>query len=101
MRWYYKVGIAGLLGIIVLQLTPGNAQQPLGSVGGLVGKGQTDPLTLLRNTSVKKELRLTDEQLEKVNDAVWKALTEVLDEEQLIRLKQIDLQVRDFRAFGD
>src|SRR5438105_1154280 len=98
MRWYYKVGVAGLLGVAVLQLAPGNAQQPL---GGLTGKGQTDPLSLLRNTNVKKELRLTDDQLEKVNDAVWKALAQVLDEDQLGRLKQIDLQVRDFRAFGD
>src|SRR5262249_34879351 len=101
MRWYFKVGIAVALGIAVLQLASGNAQQPLGGVGGLAGKGQTDPLTLLRNTSVKKELRLTDEQLEKVNDAVWKALAEALDDEQLARLKQIDLQVRDYRAFAD
>jgi len=98
MRWYYKVGIAALLGFAVLQLAPGSAQQPLGGPGG---KGHTDPLSLLRNTNVKKELRLTDEQLEKVNDAVWKALAQVLDEDQLARLKQIDLQVRDFRAFGD
>ena len=60
MRWYYKVGIAGLLGIAVLQLASGNAQQPLGGVGGLAGKGQTDPLALLRNTSAQSYYNVAD-----------------------------------------
>jgi hypothetical protein len=58
-------------------------------------------LTLLRNASVKKELRLTDDQAGKVDDAVWEALAKVLDHDQLTRLKQIDLQQRDYYAFGD
>ena len=56
---------------------------------------------LLRNASVKKALRVTESQLNKVDDAVWEALGKVLDADQLKRLKQIDLQQRDYKAFSE
>jgi hypothetical protein len=102
MRWHFKVMLAVIVGFIGLDLALGQLPMQLGSLGGLVGKdARTDPLTLLRNASVKKELRLTDDQAGKVEDAVWEALSKVLDHEQLKRLKQIDLQQRDYLAFGD
>ena len=102
MRWHFKVMLAVAFGFIGLNLAWGQLPLQLGNLGGLTGKdAKTDPLTLLRNTSVKKELRLTDDQAGKVDDAVWDALSKVLDQEQLKRLKQIDLQQRDYFAFGD
>jgi hypothetical protein len=100
MRWYFKVMVAVLLGWGALEVGQSRAQ--IGGGGfGRMGKGDSNPLSLLQNQSVKKELRLTDEQAAKVSDAVWKALAEVLDPDQLRRLKQIDLQQRDYQAFGD
>jgi hypothetical protein len=101
MRWYFKVMLAVLLGLVALDVAAGQQFLQIGGGFGGMGKGGPDPLALLRNNSVKKELRLTDAQAEKVNEAVWKALGEVLDADQLKRLKQIDLQQRDYRAFGD
>ncbi len=103
MRWYFKVMIAVLLAFGVLELA-GMAQQPGGGFGGFGGfgkGGQSDPIALLRNQQIKKELKITDEQSAKINEVLWKALGEVLDTDQLKRLKQIDLQQRDFRAFTD
>jgi hypothetical protein len=78
------------------------AQQPKGGGGfGGFGGGQQDITSLLRNASVKKEIKLTDEQLEKVPAAVMKALGEVLSAEQLTRLKQIELQQRGPQALKD
>jgi hypothetical protein len=76
---------------------------PGGRGGGFFGggKGGNDPVALLRNDSVKKELKLTDEQLAKVPEAVWKALGEVLDAGQQKRLKQIVLQLQGINAFAD
>jgi hypothetical protein len=102
MRWHFKVMLAVAFGFFGLDLAVGQLPTQLGPLGGLVGKDtQTDPLTLLRNSSVKKELRLTDNQAGKVDAAVWEALGKVLDHDQLKRLKQIDLQQRDYHAFGD
>jgi len=71
--------------------------------GGFGGKGGTaiSTLTLLNNEQVQKELEVTPEQLEKVPDAVQKALAEVLNAKQATRLRQIDLQVRGVNAFND
>jgi len=70
-----------------------------GRFGG--GAGGSDPLQLLQNASVKKELDLTDEQVEKLPDAVRKALGEVLNEKQQKRLRQIELQQRGSNALRD
>ena len=50
---------------------------------------------------MKKELGLSDEQFAKVPDAVLKALAEVLDDKQMKRLRQIELQQRGTQAFLD
>jgi hypothetical protein len=78
--------------------------QGFGGGGGFFGGGKggaADPAALLRRGDVKKELKLTDEQLAKVPDAVWKALGEVLDPNQTKRLKQIVLQIQGVNAFTD
>src|SRR5947209_3426954 len=106
MRSYVKLAIALCTGVAAVGLVIG--QQPggfkgKGGFGGFGGFGpaNTDPASLLARPDVRKELNLTDEQLQKVPDAVLKALGEVLNPEQLKRLKEIDLQVRGFRALGD
>src|SRR5438309_1706782 len=74
-------------------------QQPFG--GFLPGGAGADPLGLLRNESVKKELNLSEEQAAKIPDAVMKALGEVLDVKQLKRLREIELQQRGPTALAD
>src|SRR5439155_13460855 len=50
-----------------------------GGFGFGFGKGgNTNPVTLINREDVKKELKLTDEQLAKVPDALWTALGNVL-----------------------
>jgi hypothetical protein len=68
---------------------------------GGFGAGGNDPLTLLRRADVKKELDLTDEQVEKLPGAVMKAVGEVLSDKQMARFRQIDLQKKDTAAFKD
>jgi hypothetical protein len=79
-------------------------QQP-GGFGGKGGKGfggaTLDAYALLRIDQVKKELGVTDEQVEKIPAAVLKALSGVLDDKQLTRLKQIELQQRGSQALID
>src|SRR5882724_7964989 len=71
-----------------------------GGFGGF-GAGGNDPLTLLRRADVKKELDLTDEQVEKLPGAVLKAIGEVLSDKQMSRFRQLDLQKKDTAAFKD
>src|SRR5438552_1218073 len=97
MRFFGKMAIALSTGVAVVGLAIG--QQPFPFRGG--AGGNPDPAALLQNPSVRKELNLTDEQLQKVPDAVLKALAEVLNPDQLKRLKQINLQVRGYRALND
>src|SRR5262245_9309668 len=102
MRPFYKFAIAATVGCLTVALVTG--QQPGGIFGGILGGGQPqvpDIEALLRNASVKKELKLTDEQTDKVPAAILEALGKVLDEGQLKRLKQIVLQQRGYEAFGD
>lgn len=61
--------------------------------------GGNDPYSLLRNSKVKEELKLTDEQLKKLPAAALKALEGVLTKEQLARYKQIRYQQMGSRAF--
>jgi hypothetical protein len=78
-------------------------QQPGGfGKGGKGGGGAgLDAYALLRIDQVKKELGVTDEQMEKIPAAVLKGLSDVLDQKQLTRLKQIELQQRGSQAFLD
>jgi hypothetical protein len=76
-------------------------QVPFGGFGGFGGGGQSDPINLVRNKQVQKELDITDEQLEKLPDAIHKALGEVLNAKQHARLRQIELQLRGTNALSD
>jgi hypothetical protein len=79
-----------------------------GGKGGKGGRGfgtgaggGNDPLTLLRRADVKKELELTDEQVENLPAVVLKAVGEVLSDKQMTRFRQIDLQKKDTAALKD
>jgi hypothetical protein len=89
--------MAVAVGLVALLTSPVLAQ-PFGGFGGF---GRNDPLALLYNKQVQKELNLKEDQLAKLPDAVEKALSEVLDKDQLKRLHQIQLQLRGPQAFAD
>jgi hypothetical protein len=101
MRWQFKILIVVALGFAALDLAQSQFQPPGGGFGGFGKGGKTNPVSLLEMKAVKDELKVTDEQAKKVDEAVWKSLATVLDAEQLKRLRQIDLQLKDYRAFGD
>src|ERR1700738_2892298 len=65
------------------------------------GQRQQDPVSLLRNASVKKELDLSDEQLEKLPAGVLSATAKLLNEKQMKRFREIELQDRGNIAFKD
>jgi hypothetical protein len=101
-----RLGIA--LGAFVAALvTVGLAtgQVPFGGFGGFGGGGGLtsgqDPVGLLRLEQVKKELDVTDEQMDKIPAAVNKALKEVLNEQQHKRLRQIQWQLQGVNAYTD
>src|SRR3954471_13343027 len=75
-------------------------QQPFGRGGGF-GGGNQDAVSLIRNEQVKKELGVTEEQMEKLPAALLKAMSSVLDDKQMARLRQIELQQRGSQAFSD
>jgi hypothetical protein len=86
---------------VVVGLVGGQQPGGFGKGGFGGGGGPQDAVTLLRNEQVKKELGITDEQVEKIPSAVMKALGGVLDSKQLTRLRQIELQQRGSQAFLD
>jgi len=88
------------LGLVALANAQQGGQQPGRGFGGRTG-GRTDPVQLLNNASVKKELDLSEEQAEKIPEAVMKSLAEVLSADQMNRFKQIELQQRGYNALGD
>src|ERR1019366_3383152 len=69
--------------------------------GGMIGGQRQNPLNLLNNPQIKKELDVTDEQIEKLPAEVMNAIAKVLNEKQLKRFKQIELQQRGNNAFKD
>ena len=85
--WLAAGFVAALIGTASVFGQPG----PFGGQG--IGV-RSYPVQLLRNASVKKELDLTDEQAEKLPDAVRKVLKDVLNDKQMKRLEQIELQQR-------
>src|SRR6266487_1661330 len=98
MRTFGKISLALTGAFLFVSLLGG--QQPGGGRFQVPGFGN-DPLSLLQNESVKKELHLTDDQSAKLPDAVLKALVNVLDAKQLKRLKEIELQQRGSAALAD
>jgi len=89
---------AAILGLSAV-LVDGLQGQPKGGGGG--GGGGGNVLTLVNNKDVKKELNITDEQAAKIPAEVLAALGKVLDEKQLKRLKQIQVQQMGNNAFKD
>jgi Spy/CpxP family protein refolding chaperone len=92
--------------IALFVLVVGSEAQTGGKKGGGFGfggfgGGGNDPLTMLRRADVKKELELTDEQVQKLPGAVLKAVGEVLSDKQMTRFRQLDLQKKDAAAFKD
>jgi hypothetical protein len=106
-----KMGIvlsSFIIGLVTVSIVTGQQeqQQPKKKFGGggfgFGGKGGAmNSLTLINNEQVKKELDISQEQLDKVPDAIQKALADVLNDKQLKRLRQIDLQTRGVAAFSD
>ncbi len=68
-----------------------------GMFGG--GMGKMDPVALLNRADVKKALDLSEEQSEKLPGAVMKAIATVLNDKQMKRFRQIELQVQGPQAF--
>ena len=60
-----------------------------------------DAVGLARSPQIKMELEVTDEQAQKLVDAKPEALPTILNEKQLLRLHQIELQRRGLPALVD
>ncbi|MBI3411829.1 MAG: hypothetical protein HY040_26150 [Planctomycetes bacterium] len=99
MRTFGKLSLALTGAFLFVSLLGG--QQPGGGGRFQIPGFGNDPLSLLQNDSVKKELNMTDEQSAKLPDAVLKAVANVLDGKQLKRLKEIELQQRGSAALAD
>jgi hypothetical protein len=105
--WFFVCAVFMVAAVALLD-SPIDAQQKGGGggggfggiFGGFGGPG-TAPLTLLNNKDVRKELEVSDEQLEKLPAEVLVAISKVLTDKQFKRFKQIDLQQRKNNAFKD
>ncbi len=96
----FLVSATLILGSVALvEGQPGG--QPRGGFGGGFGGGRQSALTLLNNDQIKKELNITEEQMDKLPAEVLNAISKVLTEKQFNRLKQIELQQRGNNAFKD
>jgi len=93
MRFHCKA-VAGLL-VALTVASMSLAQFQFG------GRGGSDLMTLLNNPQIRKELGISDEQTEKIPDAVFDALSKVLDAKQAKRLREIQLQQKGDRALLD
>src|SRR5437588_1919821 len=103
MRVVGRSLVAVAAAFLVVGFVGGQQQGGKGGFGGGFGKGGAaqDAYTLLKNDQVKKELGVTDEQVAQIPGAVMKALTGILDDKQISRLRQIELQMRGSQAFLD
>jgi hypothetical protein len=103
MRRFGMVFGVSACALLTLGILGGYAQQgKKGGFGGGMfggGVGKNDPVALLNRDDVKKELDLSEEQTEKLPGAVMKAVAEVLNDKQMKRFRQIELQVRGTQAF--
>jgi hypothetical protein len=102
MRRYGVFVFSGAVALAAFGLAAG---QPGGGFkgggGGFGFGGAAGPINLLNNAQVKKELEMTDEQSEKLPAAVMEAVSKVLNDKQMKRFQQIELQVRGASAFKD
>ncbi|MCI0683359.1 MAG: hypothetical protein L0Y71_14745 [Gemmataceae bacterium] len=99
-----------VIGLLVVGLAEGQQQPKKKFGGGFGGRGfggfggggfANNPINLLNNEQVKKELEISEAQLEKLPDALDKAVAEILSEPQLKRFRQIRLQTRGTQVFTD
>src|SRR5262245_28948524 len=98
MRVFGKLFVLASVALAVAGLAVGHAQfQP----GGFGKAKNADYFTLIQNPQVKGELKLTDQQVEMLTPAAWKALSEVLDAKQLKRFREIYLQQRGNSVYLD
>ena len=81
MRMLCKVALT--LGVATLLAVPAQAQPP-GGRGGF-GAGFGGPGMLLRNEGVQKELKLNEDQVKKVTDAIQKTQEKFQDELAALR----------------
>ncbi len=88
------------LSVALVDGQPGGGKKGTGG-GGFGGFGPPSPITLLNRTDVKEELKLTDDQTEKLPAEVMVAISKVLDNKQFKRFKQIEMQTRGNNAFKD
>jgi hypothetical protein len=91
------LGLVGLLGFGNLVGPPAIAQLPVPTTRSF----KLEPVGLLHAPQIKAELAITDEQLEKLPEAIHEALAKVLDEKQMLRFHQIELQRRGNSAIVD
>jgi len=68
---------------------------------GIGAKLPIDAITLLNNAAVQKELKVTDEQKGKIAQVARKAASEILDNKQMKRLREIEYQQMGNYAFLD
>ena len=91
------LGLVGLLGFGGFMGPPAIAQLPVPEKRSF----KLEPVGLLHAPQIKAELAITDEQLEKLSEAIHDALATVLDEKQMLRFHQIELQRRGPPAIVD
>jgi Spy/CpxP family protein refolding chaperone len=97
MRAFGKMFALASLALAAASMAVG---QPPFQPGGFFGKGKGgDYFTLLQNGQIKDELKITNQQVEKLPAAALKALSEVLDQQQVKRLREIFLQLRGNSVF--
>ncbi|MCS6852572.1 MAG: hypothetical protein NZ700_15560 [Gemmataceae bacterium] len=86
------------ISLLAASATPALAQQrrPMPPLGP-----GTDPTAVLRDPAIRQDLKLSEDQLKKLQEAVSKAIDENLTPEQAKRLKQIMLQQRGLDAFNE
>jgi hypothetical protein len=94
MRAFGKFFVCVSVAALAVSMTVAHEQPPFQPGFGLGQKKGQDPFTLVQNPQVKGELKLTEQQADKLPAAAMKALSEVLDANQVKRLKQIYLQTR-------
>jgi hypothetical protein len=91
------------LALLAFSVIGSQAQQGGKGFGGGFGfgggVGKMDPVQLLNRKDVKKELELSEEQSDKLPGAVMKAIATVLNDKQMKRFRQIQLQAADTQAF--
>jgi hypothetical protein len=101
MRGSTKIALATVFGLMSVGLVVGQPGGGFGGGGFGGGFGGSDAFSLLKRKDIQKELKLTEEQIEKLNAAVEKAARGVLEEKQAARLNQIQLQQKGVNAFKD